>query len=159
MLSPNRHWRLAMIGDGPLRTELETFCRSNRIAERVTFTGYVTDPIGWMMRAKVLVLSSLYEGFGNVIIEALACGTSVVCTDCPYGPREILRGGRYGSLTPVGDSARLAAAIEAALDQFPERKALMQYGLEYTADRAAAQFLDIIGDLALKPAGPVRATV
>lgn len=158
MLPPDRHWRLAMIGDGPLRTELEAFCRSSRIAERVTFTGYVTDPIGWMMRAKVLVLSSLYEGFGNVIIEALACGTSVVCTDCPYGPREILRGGRYGSLTPVGDSARLAGAIEAALDQFPERNALMQYGLEYTADRAAAQFLDIIGDLALKPAGPVRAT-
>jgi glycosyltransferase involved in cell wall biosynthesis len=159
MLPPNRPWRLAMIGDGPLRTGLEVFCHSNRIADRVTFTGYVTDPIGWMMRANVLVLSSLYEGFGNVIIEALACGTSVVCTDCPYGPQEILRGGRYGSLTPVGDSARLAAAIEAALDEFPERKALMQHGLEYTADRAAAQFLEIIGDLELKPTSPVRSVI
>jgi len=154
MLSPNRPWRLAMIGDGPLRTGLEAFCRSNRIAERVTFTGYVVDPIGWMMRAKVLVLTSLYEGFGNVLIEALACGTSVVCTDCPYGPQEILQGGRYGALTPVGDSAKLAAAIEAALDNLPERKVLMQHGQEHTAGRAAAQFLGIIGDLDLKPASP-----
>jgi glycosyltransferase involved in cell wall biosynthesis len=155
MLSPNRSWRLAIIGDGPERTELETFCRNNRIAERITFTGYVTDPIGWMMQANVLVLSSIYEGFGNVIIEALACGTSVVCTDCPYGPHEILRAGRYGSLTPVGDCARLASAIEAALDKRPERKALMQHGLEYTADRAAAQFLEIIHDLELKPSSPL----
>lgn len=158
-LSPNLLWRLAMIGDGPLRAELEAFCRINRIAERVTFTGYVTDPIGWMMRANVLVLSSLYEGFGNVIIEALACGTSVVCTDCPYGPREVLAGGRFGSLTPVGDSAKLATAIEAALQQLPERKVLMQHGLEYAADRAAAQFLEIIGDLELKPASLVRSLI
>ena len=158
MLSPGRRWRLAMIGDGPQRSGLEAFCRSNRIAESVIFTGYVADPIAWMMRASVLVLSSLYEGFGNVIIEALACGTSVVCTDCPYGPRAILQGGRYGSLIPVGDSARLATAIEAALDHFPDRKLLMQHGLEHTADRAAAQFLDIIGDLELEPepSSPLR---
>lgn len=159
MLSPDRLWRLAMIGDGPQRTALEDFCRSNHIAERVTFTGYVTDPIGWMMRANVLVLSSLYEGFGNVIIEALACGTSVVCTDCPYGPREILRGGHYGALAPVGDPAKLATAIEAALDHFPERKMLMQHGLKYTADRAAAQFLDIITDLELEPPSPMRSMI
>lgn len=152
LLSPNRRWRLAMIGDGPQRSRLEAFCRSNRIAESVIFTGYVADPIAWMMRASVLVLSSLYEGFGNVIIEALACGTSVVCTDCPYGPRAILQDGRYGSLIPVGDSARLATAIEAALDHFPDRKVLMQHGLKHTANRAAAQFLNIIGDLKLEPA-------
>jgi len=159
MLSPSRRWRLAMIGDGPLRSELESFCRSNRIDEHVIFTGYIADPIAWMMRANVLVLSSLYEGFGNVIIEALACGTSVVCTDCPYGPREILQGGRYGTLTPVGDSAKLATAIEAALDHFPERKVLMQYGLQHTADRAAAQLLDIIGDLELEPASRTQSLI
>lgn len=153
-LPPDRRWRLVMLGDGPERTVLEAFCQSNGIAERVTFAGYVADPIVWMMRSNLLVLSSLYEGFGNVIIEALACGTPVVCTDCPYGPQEILRGGRYGTLTPVGDSARLATAINAALDQFPERKVLMQHGLEYTAERAAARFLEIVGDLALKPATP-----
>jgi glycosyltransferase involved in cell wall biosynthesis len=155
MLSANRRWRLVIIGDGPERTALEAFCRNKRIAGRVTFTGYVADPITWMMRANVLVLSSLYEGFGNVLIEALACGTSVVCTDCPYGPHEILRAGRYGSLTPVGDSASLARAIEAALDERPERKVLMRHGLEYTADRAAAQFLEIIHDLELKPTSPM----
>jgi len=159
MLSPNYLWRLAIIGDGPQRTALEAFCRSNGIAERVVFTGYVADPIAWMMRANVLVLSSLYEGFGNVLIEALACGTSVVCTDCPYGPREILQGGRYGALSPVGDSAILAAAIEAALDHAPDRKTLMQHGLQHTADRAAARFLDIIGNLEREPASPMRSRI
>lgn len=159
MLSPTRGWRLVIIGDGPQRTALEAFCRSNGIADRVTFAGYVADPIAWMMRANVLVLSSRYEGFGNVIVEALACGTSVVCTDCPYGPRAILRGGCYGLLAPVGNSARLATAIEAALDQRPDRKMLMQYGQKYTADRAAAQFLDIIADLELEPPNPTRSLI
>jgi glycosyltransferase involved in cell wall biosynthesis len=159
MLSPNRPWRLAMIGDGPQRTALEAFCRNNLIGERVTFTGYVTDPIGWMMRASVLVLSSRYEGFGNVIIEALACGTSVVCTDCPYGPRVILQGSRFGALTPVGDSAGLAVAIEAALGRRPERKVLMEHALQYTADRAAAQFLDLVADHDLKPASPTQSSI
>lgn len=158
-LPPGRVWRLTMLGDGPERPGLEAFCRSRGIAERVNFAGYVADPIVWMMRANVLVLSSRYEGFGNVIIEALACGTAVVCTDCPYGPQEILQGGRYGTLIPVGDSARLAAAIEEALDRFPERKVLMRRGLEYTAERAAAKFLEIVGDLELKSAGTMQSSI
>jgi glycosyltransferase involved in cell wall biosynthesis len=148
-----------MIGDGPERAALETFAQSNGIADQVFFTGYVADPIVWMMRANVLVLTSLYEGLGNVIIEALACGTPVVCTDCPYGPREILRSGRYGTLTPVGDSAKLSAAIDAALDRAPERKVLMRHGLEYTAERAAAQLLEIVGDLQITPAVSTRSSI
>lgn len=158
MLSPSRVWRLVIIGDGPLRKQLKAFCRTNRIADRVTFTGYITDPIGWMMRANVLVLSSLYEGFGNVIVEALACGTPVVCTSCPYGPAEILQGGRFGSLIPVGDSPRLATAIEAMLDQMPERKLLMQHGLKYTADRAAEKFLETLSDPEFNLTGPMRSS-
>ena len=64
-----------------------------------------------MMRARLAVCASVYEGLGNAIIEALACGTPVVSTDCPYGPAEILQGGRYGALTPVGDAPAMAAAI------------------------------------------------
>jgi glycosyltransferase involved in cell wall biosynthesis len=150
-IPPERPWRLAIVGDGPDRAALEAFARSNGLADRTVFTGYVTDPFAWMMRARVLVLSSVYEGLPCVVMEALACGTSVVCTDCPYGPRQILQDGRYGTLVPVGDPSAMAAAIAAALDQVPDRRSLMQRGLNYTAERAATRFLEIAGELAPWP--------
>jgi glycosyltransferase involved in cell wall biosynthesis len=154
LLPASRQWRLVLIGEGPDRSALEAFARRNGLANRMVFTGYVPDPFVWMMRARVLVLSSIYEGFGNVIIEALACGTPVVCTDCPYGPQEILEDGRYGTLTPVGNPAAMATAIAAALDRVPDRRVLMRRGLEHTTERAAARFLQIVADLQPKRAGP-----
>jgi glycosyltransferase involved in cell wall biosynthesis len=151
LMPPERSWRLAIVGDGPERAALEAFARSNDLADRTVFTGYVADPFAWMMRARVLVLPSVYEGLPCVIMEALACGTPVVCTDCPHGPREILEGGRYGTLIPVGDPAAMAAAIEAALDHVPDRPFLMRRGFEYTAERAAARFIEIVTDLEPKP--------
>ena len=105
-----------------------------------------------MMRARVAVCASVYEGLCNAIVEALACGTPVVSTDCPYGPREILQGDRYGRLTPVGDATAMAAAIAAALDENPNRTALQARGLHYTAARAAERFLEIVADLQPSPA-------
>ena len=99
------------------------------------------------MRASLLVCSSRYEGLGNVIIEALACGTPVVSTDCPFGPREILQDGRHGTLVPPGDAPALARAIAQALDATVDRRVLMRRGLDYTAERAAACFLDATADL------------
>jgi glycosyltransferase involved in cell wall biosynthesis len=151
LMPPECAWRLAIVGDGPDRAALETFVRSNGLADRTVFTGYVTDPFAWMMRARVLVLSSVFEGLPCVLMEALACGTPVVSTDCPYGPREILQDGRYGALTPVGDPAALARAITTALDHVPDRRSLMRRGFEYTAECAAAQFLTITRDLAPRP--------
>lgn len=148
MLPVSRPWRLAIVGEGPERAALEAFARRLGIAGRVIFTGPVADPFPWMMQARVAVCSSVYEGLGNAIIEALACGTPVVSTDCPYGPREILQGGRYGTLTPIGDAAAMADAIAAALDAVPDRRALMRRGLDYTAERAAEAFLNIAYEVA-----------
>jgi glycosyltransferase involved in cell wall biosynthesis len=149
----SRPWRLAIVGDGAERLALETFVRQNGLEERIIFTGHVADPFGWMMRARVAVCSSVYEGLGNAIIEALACGTTVVSTDCPYGPREILQGGRYGTLIPVGDAAAMAAALENALAHGPDRTALMRRGRDYTAARAAERFLEIVRDMHSIPTG------
>lgn len=146
----NRPWQLALVGEGPDRGMLEGFVRSQGLSRRVFFTGQVADPFGWMRKAWVAVCASTYEGLGNAIIEALACGTPVVCTDCPYGPREILQDGRYGTLVPVGDPPALAAALARALDSVPDRRALMRRSLDYTADRAAARFLEIILDVESK---------
>ena len=154
LMPPERPWRLAIVGDGPERAALEAFARSHGLADRTVFVGYVADPFAWMMRARVVVLPSIYEGLPCVIMEALACGTPVVCTDCPHGPREILEGGRYGTLIPVGDAAAMAAAIVAALDRVPDRPFLMRRGLEYTAERAAARFLHIVADLEPKLTAP-----
>jgi glycosyltransferase involved in cell wall biosynthesis len=147
LMPSERSWRLAIIGDGPERAALEAVARSLGLADRIVFAGYVPDQIVWMMRASILVLSSVYEGLPCVIMEALACGTPVVSTDCPYGPRVVLQGGRYGTLTPVGDAAAMAAAIMAALDNSPDRNFLMRRGLEYTAECAASRFLEIVADL------------
>ncbi len=147
LMPSERSWRLAIVGDGPERAVLEAFALNHGIADRTVFTGYVDDAFDWMMRARVLVLPSTYEGLPCVLMEALACGTPVVCTDCPHGPREILEGGRYGTLVPVGDPIAMAAAIEAALIHVPDRTFLMRHGLEYTAERAAARFLEILADV------------
>jgi len=158
LLPSDRPWRLAFIGEGAERSSLEAFARSNGVAERIIFTGQVDDPIAWTMRARVAVCSSIYEGLCNAVIEALACGTPVVSTNCPYGPQEILQGGRYGTLTPVGDAAAMAAAIEKALIVVPNRQSLMARGLHYTAARAAERFLEIVTELQPLPAsahGPV----
>lgn len=130
--------RLVLFGDGPLRAELEAESRTLGIASRVLFAGYVNEPAACYAAADLFVLSSSSEGFGNVLIEAMAAGVPVVSTDAPHGPREILADGRYGTLTPVGDAGALAAAMAAMLDA-PTGAALL-------AQRAADFTLERIGD-------------
>jgi glycosyltransferase involved in cell wall biosynthesis len=151
LLPPERRWRLAIVGEGAEHDTLVDLVRRSGLADRIVFSGHVADPFDWMMRARVAVCSSVYEGLGNAIIEALAFGTPVVSTDCPYGPSEILQRGRYGALTPVGDAAALATAIAAAMDQVPDRRSLMARGLQYTAASAAERFLEIMADLHPQP--------
>jgi glycosyltransferase involved in cell wall biosynthesis len=107
---------LIILGEGHDREELQDLASSFGIAPYVHFLGYASNPLAYMRRAAVFVLSSFAEGFGNVIVEALACGTPVVSTDCPHGPREILSDGRYGTLVRVGDVDALARAIVAKLN-------------------------------------------
>jgi glycosyltransferase involved in cell wall biosynthesis len=156
MLPADLPWRLALVGDGAERAALEALVRELGLADRVVFTGQVADPFAFMMRARVAVCASVYEGLCNAIIEALACGTAVVSTDCPYGPSEILQGGRFGTLTPVGDAKAMAAAIAAAMRDVPDRGALRGRGFDYTAARAAERFLEIIGELDVLPARTSR---
>jgi glycosyltransferase involved in cell wall biosynthesis len=145
-------WRLAIVGDGAERSALETLARELGLADRIVFTGQVADPFAFMRRARVAVCASIYEGLCNALIEALACGTPVVSTNCPYGPFEILQGGRFGALTPVGDAPALSRAIADALADAPDRSALRARGFDYTAQRAADRFLEIAGELDVVPA-------
>jgi glycosyltransferase involved in cell wall biosynthesis len=137
-------WRLEIAGEGPLRARLQALVGELRVERSVTLTGFVSDPFSVFRRAELAVSSSLYEGFGNAIVEALACGTPVVATDCPYGPREILAEGRYGRLVPVGDADALAQAIMQVMATVPDRGTLRDRAAMHTVGRAADALLGII---------------
>jgi glycosyltransferase involved in cell wall biosynthesis len=110
-----RPCRLMILGDGPERSSLEALVDERGLTGSVDLPGWVSNPYPYMAHAGVFVLSSRWEGLPSVLIEALFCEVPVVATDCLSGPREILEGGRYGALVPVGDEEALAAAIETAL--------------------------------------------
>jgi len=116
LIRAQRAARLAIVGDGVLRPMLERLANELGIAADVIFAGYNVNPWPWLNTADSFALSSDYEGFGNVLVEALHAGLSVVSTDCESGPREILDGGVFGRLVPCNDAVALAEAIMEALD-------------------------------------------
>ncbi len=139
--------RLILIGDGPLRPAIEQRMMQLGLTDRVVLAGHQDDPFAWLLKAELAVCSSRFEGLGNAVIEALACGTPVVSTDCPWGPREILADGVFGELVPVGDADQLGAAMARALrvqSANVDRGTLRQRAGVYTSDRAAAALIDVL---------------
>jgi len=106
---------LVILGEGPERGRLESLARELGIGARVIMPGFVGNPWAWITRASAFVLSSRWEGFGSVLVEAMACGTPVVAADCEYGPREIVHDGETGLLARAGDAKSLAEAIHRVL--------------------------------------------
>lgn len=111
--------RLVVFGNGSLRGRLQARIQSNGLADSVALAGYTDNPVAQMRAAHAFVLSSRFEGFGLVLVEALSTGTRVIATDCDYGPAEILEGGRYGTLVPVEDVAALAHAMLSSINRPP----------------------------------------
>ena len=136
--------RLMFVGDGAGRDALLSLARELGVADRVILAGFQSDPTAFYQTADLFALSSDYEGFGNVIVEAMACGTPVVSTDCPSGPGEILDGGRYGRLVPVGDAGALAGGIEASLGETPDRDTLIRRAGDFAPQVAAGKYLDLL---------------
>ncbi len=137
--------RLLFLGDGEERAALTSLANNLGIASDVSFKGNVSNPLPYMKHAAVLALSSTVESFGLVLVEALAMGLPIVATDCPTGPREILRGGAYGTLVPVGDSSAFAEALVHVL-QLPRRPAVPDEAFErFQHDRAVESYLALLG--------------
>lgn len=126
LVEARRDVRLVILGDGPLRDELAGRIAAAGLGEHVRLAGRVDNPLKYFARADVFALSSHVEGLPNVLVEAMLCGCTPVATDCPTGPREVLRGGRFGYLCPVGDAAGLADGIAKALDQPIPRERLAE---------------------------------
>lgn len=114
-MTANRSARLVLLGEGPDRAALLRLAAELDVADRVHLAGFVSDPERWLAHASIFVLSSRWEGFGNVIVEAMACGLPVLATDCPSGPADILRHGETGFLVPAENVPALASGIDKLL--------------------------------------------
>jgi glycosyltransferase involved in cell wall biosynthesis len=137
--------KLMILGQGKGETALRNLAIELGISDRVILAGFHPDPSAFYAGADLFVLSSDYEGFGNVIVEALSFGLPVVSTDCPSGPAEILENGRWGRLTPVGDAEALARAMEEALSTPVDREALKRRAADFSPEIAARKYLDLLG--------------
>lgn len=142
-----RPCRLLILGEGERRSELEALAEELGVAADVRLPGFVANPYAVLRRAAAFALSSRWEGLPTVVIEALAVGAPVVATDCESGPREILAGGRYGQLVPVGDEAALAGALERALAGEAPRVDAAEASRPYTFDAAVDAYLALLRGL------------
>jgi glycosyltransferase involved in cell wall biosynthesis len=111
------------------------------VSDDVVLPCFTSNPFAFMARAAAFVLSSRYEGLPTVLIEALACGCPVVSTDCPGGVHEILAGGRFGKLVPVGDESAMAEAILWTLDRPPDPNRLIARAQLFSGAAAANAYL------------------
>lgn len=109
--------KLIILGDGPLKNNLQSLINDLGLENDIFLLGFIKNPFEYLKRSDVFVFSSKFEGFGNVLVEAMACGIPVISTNCPSGPSEILDDGKYGMLTEVEDYKDLAAKMVSMLNE------------------------------------------
>ena len=136
-----RPCRLVILGDGSGRAGLEALIADLGLEAEADLPGFQANPFPFLARADLFVLSSAWEGSPNVLTEALALGRPVVSTDCPSGPHEILNGGRFGPLVPVGDADALARAISDTLDRPLDPETLQGAVAAYNQAESARGYL------------------
>ena len=136
--------RLVILGDGSLRADLSALAVGLGVSDSVSLPGHANNPYPYLRKSAAFVLSSAWEAFGVVVIEALACGTPVVSTNCPGGPAEILDGGRYGPLVPVGDADAMASALRQILAHPPSPQSLQARAAAFNLEATATAYLDVL---------------
>jgi glycosyltransferase involved in cell wall biosynthesis len=136
--------KLMILGSGELAPELEDLARSLGVGDNVQFAGFIADPWPYYASADLFVLSSDYEGYPLVLIEAMMCGVPVVATNCESGPREILDSGRFGRLVPVGDEAALANAMQAELEHPTPSALVMERAEELSGASTVDRYLELL---------------
>jgi glycosyltransferase involved in cell wall biosynthesis len=142
-----REMHLMIIGEGGQRASLEALVLKMGLKDEVRMPGFEANPYAYMAHAKLFVLSSISEGLPSALIEALACGTPVIATNCESGPAEILENGKYGKLVTVGNSEEIAAAILEKLDSSPDRNFLETRALSFSLDTVMNIYIELFDSL------------
>jgi len=122
--------RLVILGDGLQKEELKKLAKDLNIEKNVWFAGFQRNPYKFMSKSRAFVLSSKFEAFPLVLVEAMICDVPVISSDCDFGPREILENGKYGILVPVGDAKKMAEAIIRVLTDGKFSQELIEKGNE-----------------------------
>ena len=135
---------LIILGDGPQQNQLISLSKELGIDDSVHLPGFVRNPYKFLKHSDVFVLSSLYEGFGNVLVEALAVGLPIVSTNCQGGPREILNNGEFGLLVPINDINAMAEAIIETLNTKHDNSLLIKRANLYSIDKIASEYYKIL---------------
>ena len=136
--------KLIILGEGDDRKALESLVQELKLSDDVSFPGFADNPFCYMAKASVFVLSSIFEGLPNTLIQAMALGTQAVATDCPSGPQEILAGGLYGALIPMQNEQEMATAIQKTLDS-PSYSVDQAWRQRYEANAIIDKYLHILG--------------
>jgi glycosyltransferase involved in cell wall biosynthesis len=136
--------KLMILGEGDLRADLAAQAREAGVADRVIMPGFFVDPWPFLASADLFVLSSDWEGLPLVIAEAMHAGLRIVSTDCPSGPAELLDGGKYGRLVPVGDAVALADAIDEALAEPKQPERMRRRAAEVAGPQTIDRYLEFL---------------
>jgi glycosyltransferase involved in cell wall biosynthesis len=131
---------LIILGQGPELSNLQLLVKKLNLVDKVAFLGFVNNPYPYMAKAKMLVMTSVLEGFGNVLVEGMIVGTPVVSTDCESGPSEILANGKYGHLVDIGDIQGLAIAMIDTLKNPLDPEFLKKRGREFSLEAALTKY-------------------
>ncbi|GAB3317521.1 glycosyltransferase [Larkinella ripae] len=149
-ISLKRKIKLIIVGEGPLHNELVSKIDNYRINDIAKLVGFKKNPVSWINKADVFVLPSKWEGFGVILVEALAAGTTIVATDCKSGPAEILDNGQFGYIVPVYDVDALADKIEYAIDNPIAKETLIKGARLYDENIVMEHYENVFNQLSLK---------
>ncbi len=144
LVRKNIDCRLMLIGDGPEAASLRRLVDSLGVSGSVKLPGALENPYPLLKHAEIFVLSSMYEGFGNVLVEALSLGKKIISTACPGGPAYILNHGEFGKLFPIGDYEQLAVEIGNALVTEIDTVPLIARSKDFSTEKIAKLYSQLL---------------
>jgi glycosyltransferase involved in cell wall biosynthesis len=136
--------KLLILGEGEERGKLQEKIKELGLTDDVELRGFEDNPYSYMKNAKVFVLSSKWEGFGNVLVESMAFGTQIISTDCESGPAEILENGKFGQLVKIDDVEELAIKIISSLKNDFKSTTIMERAEDFSIRNISLQYLDVL---------------